>query len=236
MGSIQVALSANAGVCVQIGKRRIWVDALHQQKQDGFSAVSPQLYDAVMKSEAFAAPEFICVTHCHPDHYSREMAEAASRCWSDAALCIPQPEFDEQILVAEERFAVDSDGLVLEFIRLPHEGAQYADVKHYGILIRAEGKTVLIAGDCETASPVLEKALAGSSIDLAILNFPWVTLTKGRAFLTRVLKPKKVLLCHLPFEEDDINGFRGSAQRTAQLLDMDIRLLTEPLQTEIVNI
>lgn len=236
MPEIHIAFSANAGVSLSVGRHRIWVDVLHRQKQDGFSTVSEALFSTLLESREFAKPDYICATHCHGDHYSKTMIKQAKIRWPDAKLCLPQQEFDSQIPVCGETFAVEDEDLTLEFIRLPHEGAQYADVKLYGILIRAGEKNILIAGDCETASPVLADAIADRKIDLAILNFPWITLAKGRSFLTQVMKPAKVLVCHLPFEQDDVGNFRASAQRNAQLPDMDIRLLLEPLQTEYVYI
>lgn len=225
MAEARVTLSANAGVSIQIGKHRIWVDALHQDKQTGFSAVTPQLLQSILGSEAFQKPEYICVTHCHPDHYSEEMVGEALALWPEAQLCLPKPT------------KLQTDDLTVEFLRLPHEGAQYAAVEHYGILLCVGGKHILIPGDCETASPALAEAVGERSIDLAILNFPWVTLSKGRNFLTQILKPKHILLCHLPFAQDDVNGFRRSAQRNAQLLpQMDVRVLCDPLQSETVNI
>jgi L-ascorbate metabolism protein UlaG (beta-lactamase superfamily) len=225
MTEIRVTLSANAGVSIQIGHHLIWVDTLHEDKQAGFSAVSTELFQKILSSDAFAAPEYICVTHDHPDHYSHRLVSRAWELWPATKLCIAKP------------IRINDGDLALEFIRLPHEGKQYAAVEHYGILISAYGKNILIAGDCETASPALKEAVGERTVDLAILNFPWVTLSKGRTFLTQTLKPKHILLCHLPFAQDDVNGFRKSAQRNAQLLSqMDVRLLSEPLQTEIVNI
>ena len=87
------------------------------------------------------------------------------------------------------------------------------------------------------SAAILADAIKGIQIDLAILNFPWITLAKGRNFLTQVMKPKKVLVCHLPYVQDDENGFRQSAQRNAKLLDFaDVYLLQEELQTEVINI
>lgn len=237
MAEICVTLTANAGVCIEIGKHCIWVDALHQEMQPGFSAVSQKVYQQLLNDPTFAEPAYICATHCHPDHYSGAMVGEAKRLWKNTQLCLPEQEFADQILISGETFVVKKDNLTLEFIRLPHEGAQYAGVKHYGILLSIDGKNILIAGDCETASPILAKAVGDRQIDLAILNFPWVTLSKGRAFVTEALKPKHILLCHLPFAEDDVGGFRASARRNARLLEnVDVRLLSEPLQREIINI
>ena len=69
MAEIKVTLSANAGVSIQFDNCRIWVDALHEDKQPGFSAVSQALLSQLLESEAFSAPDYICVTHDHPDHW-----------------------------------------------------------------------------------------------------------------------------------------------------------------------
>lgn len=227
MLEVQVTLSANAGISIKTDRHCLWVDALHKDQQPGFSALSQELFQKVMNSDAFKAPDYICVTHDHPDHYSEEMVQSALAMWPHARLCLPQ----------REGLQVQDEDLKLQFVRLPHEGAQYADVLHCGILISIGEKHILIAGDCETASPALAQAVGDREIDLAILNFPWVTLSKGRAFLTQHLKPRHILLCHLPFAQDDVNGFLRSAQRSAQLLpQMDVRLLCDALQTETVNI
>ncbi|WP_300764260.1 hypothetical protein [uncultured Oscillibacter sp.] len=44
---------------------------------------------------------------------------------------------------------------------------------------------------------------------------------------------RHLLLCHLPFAEDDTNGYLDAAFRAARIIDLpDIRLLTRPLQRE----
>lgn len=236
MQKICVTFSANAGVVIHVGGRRIWVDALHEEKQSGFSALDTDLQQRMLQCEAFFHPDYICATHCHPDHYSPFLTKTAKRIWPKAKLLLPEPEFAEQILVSGENFRLEDGAITLEFFALPHEGAHYADVKHYGILIQGGGKSILLAGDCATASPALERALRGRKVDLAILNFPWITLGKGRDFLKKVIQPEHLLVCHLPFAEDDVSGYRQSAQKNVALLkdDMDVRLLWEPLQTEII--
>jgi L-ascorbate metabolism protein UlaG (beta-lactamase superfamily) len=234
MAEVQVTLSANAGVAIQIGSHRIWVDALHEQKQDGFSAVSEPLFRQILACDKFAWPQYICVTHCHPDHYSKELTAKAKQLWPKAKLFLPECEFEDQVLVEGNSYTFTDGNLKMEFIRLPHEGAQYANVKHYGLLIQKADICILLAGDCATASPALAQALQGRTVDLAILDFPWVTLGKGRDFVQKFLQPKHLLVCHLPFEEDDICGYRQAAKKSVDALSqqMDIRLLWNPLQTE----
>lgn len=231
---IAVTLSANAGVAICAQGCRVWVDAVHDRKIPGFSTVTPQLKRAMLGSEAFQNPEHILFTHCHPDHYSHDLTLAAAAIWPKAKLYLPEQVFPEQTLMSGQTCWVSHE-LSLSFIRLPHAGEQFANVIHYGVILRIGDKNVFLSGDCDVANPALAQALAGEKIHLAILNFPWITLKKGREFIKKYLPEAKLLLCHLPFEQDDINGYRFAAQKTVEQCP-EVRLLMEPLQTETVII
>lgn len=234
MGNITVTLSANAGVCVDIGGKRIWVDALHSKKVPGFSTVSPELLERLLKEPSFENPDAICYTHCHPDHFSREQTRMALGKWPAAKVFLPQQQFDGQELVEGENPEFILGDVKLRFLRLPHEGAQYANVSHYGLLILSSHGNVLLTGDCAVAAPQLQQAVAGITVDVAILDFPWLTLNKGRTALES-LQAKQILLNHLPFPEDDANGFLGSAEKAVNRWEKgNVKLLCKPLQTEIL--
>lgn len=75
--SIRVTLSANAGVAIEIGGIRIWVDALHDVQVLGFSTLRAQRLRQLWTAEAFQSPDVIVYTHCHPDHYSQQLTTEA---------------------------------------------------------------------------------------------------------------------------------------------------------------
>lgn len=227
---VTVTLSANAGVAIYIGGYRIWVDALHTQKQPGFSAVSASLQMQMMQCEAFEKPDLILYTHCHPDHFSEPLTRAAKTLWPDATIMLPEQHFENQVLISGEEFVHRSGDLTIRFIKLPHDGEQYRDCVHYGLLITVGGKTILLPGDCRTAAVELAESIAGCKIDLALLNFPWLTLKRGQAFVKEVMDPSNILLYHLPFAQDDSCDYRAVAQKTAQNWG-NSQLLWEPLQT-----
>ena len=221
---IGVTLSANAGVALDINGRRIWVDALHDRKVPGFSTLTPSLQRELMACPAFSHPEYICYTHDHPDHYSRELTEVACQLWPNARVLTEG--------------CMEDRGLELRFLRLPHEGEQYADVSHHGLLIRFPGCNILIPGDCEVASPDLTKEIGNIPIHLVLLNFPWITLGKGRAYTLEHFRDAQVIVYHLPFAGDDVDGYRLAAERAVAAMGkmQSLRLLWDPLQTEIINI
>ena len=231
MGNITVTLSANAGIAIRIAGKRIWVDALHSRKAAGFSTVSPALLEKVLEDPAFQTPDAICYTHCHWDHFSREQTKLALARWPEAQVFLPERHFPGQFLPEGQQPEFSLGDVTLRFLRLPHEGIQYADTVHYGLLILSSEGNVLVSGDCRVAAPELLQALDGVELEAAILDFPWLTLNRGRAFVER-LQAKQILLYHLPFPEDDVNGYRQSAAKAAERWPRgNASLLWEPLQT-----
>ena len=222
---ISVTLSANAGTAIDMGGRRIWVDALHEEKQPSFSAVELSLQRKMLTAEAFQNPQYICYTHCHGDHYSQRLTDAAMKLWPKAKVLSPEGKYRT---FEGDAFTVEDEGLQIRYVKLPHEGEQYRDVVHFGIFLTYKGKTILIPGDCETASPILAQALEGQKVDLALLDFPWMALRKGKEFVEKHLPQAQLALYHIPFEGDDTAGYREGARRAVR--GTEISLLMEPLQ------
>ena len=213
---MKLTLSANAGLAIEIGGKRIWVDALHTRKQPGFSCLDAQLQKKMLSHPAFQKPDVICYTHCHPDHYSRSLTEAACRIWPKAVLLMP----------VEDTQPFSLDDLQLSFFRLPHEGAQYADTLHYGIRIACGDENIVLTGDCAVGC----EAMNGMAPRCIVVDFPWITLPKGRRVLLDGIRPDKIVACHIPFAEDDINHYRTAAANAARQME-NVYLLQEPLQT-----
>lgn len=237
MSFCQVTLSANAGVALSFGGLRIWVDALHGEKVPGFSTVTPELWAAMRTHPAFAAPDLLFFTHCHPDHFSQPMTREALALWPQAKIVLPESRFPGQALLTGRRERVRLPDLTLDFIRLTHEGPRYADKPHYGCILESRGFRVLITGDCKLCAPELAEFLREDGpVDLAILDFPWLTLPRGRRFVQEHIRPKTLLVCHLPFSGDDIYGYRAAALKSVPLLEgTDVRLLSKPFQQEILE-
>lgn len=237
MPQIKVTLSANAGVCIEAGGKKIWVDALYANADPAYSTMSPELCRQVLGSQAFAAPDYICYTHCHGDHYSRELTQKAMKMWPEAKVFLPQQELYGQILLSGQEYTFSEGQLRLRFVKLPHAGQQYTDVPLYGLIISLPHGNILLPGDCEVAHPALKAAVGDERINLAIVDFPWITLRRGMEYLLESIRPGHILAYHLPFAQDDVNGYRQSAQRAAsRFVERDVRLLWDPLQTEMVEI
>ncbi len=213
---MNITLTANAGVILEIGGARIWVDALHDRKTPPFSTETAEIWE---KLQELSAPDYILYTHYHPDHYSEKLTQSAQKRWPLAKIIAPEGKFAAPLSV------MDGD-LAIQYLPLPHEGAQYKNVVHYGILLSVSGEKVLIPGDCALAA----EELAGLEADVLILDFPWVTTSKGRAFLEKHFQNVEIVLVHLPFAEDDRFGYRIAAARAAEK-DKKVHILQNLLET-----
>lgn len=232
--SVQVTLSANAGVSLTLSGKKIWVDALHDTPTGGFSTLTPEMVRRMETCEAFQDPDMIVFTHCHGDHYSHALTTQSHMRWPRARLVLPELHFsDQELLEGAEVYKALGD-VHLRFFRLTHEHPETLDVPHYGLIISDGKTTVLIAGDCAIANPELATAVGNERVDLAVLNFPWLTLPRGREYIAKRLQPAHLLIYHLPFPADDAALYRAAAERAASLLPAcpDIRILGDFLQTE----
>ena len=84
------------------------------------------------------------------------------------------------------------------------------------------------------ASGIQENETRNERIGISIMNFPWVTLRKGRAAIESLIKPKHLIVAHLPFEEDDIYGYFPATEKAIKNMDKaaDIRVFHRFLQKE----
>ena len=225
---------ANAGFCLSFGKTNLLVDALHRGNIDGYQQVDEELWER-MKSE-LPEPEMLLFSHCHPDHFSRELLEDARSTWKNSFVALPEKFGYEQFVLDGERGRIGLESGSLEYFRLPHEGEEYKGVSHYGFLVRGDGLRVFAAGDCAINAEELWHISELRNVDVAVLNFPWVSLQAGRQFIDEVLRPKKLLINHLPVKEADKFAYRDAAKKALRKYysRANARLLTDKFQRIIL--
>ncbi|SHH72933.1 Metallo-beta-lactamase superfamily protein [Sporobacter termitidis DSM 10068] len=228
----KITLTANAGVIVSAGGKELVIDALHCDKVPVFSAVPPEVLDAVWDRYRDKPPDLVLATHAHYDHVSPALWRKARRRWPSSVFIAPVGYLGGTVVLAGQRQTVSLPGITVDAMRLPHDGAKYKLLYHYGYFIDIGGFTVLVPGDCAAAaSDMLLELTAGRRTDLALLNFPWITRAGPRAFVRDVLTPVHTAAFHLPFAQDDSRGWRPAAFKAAAgLSPLDVRVLSEPLQ------
>jgi len=236
MKKCKVTLTANAGVLIKSGGISILIDALHQDKVPSFSTLSNKILAAIRNSSEFL-PDIMIVTHQHPDHYSKELVSEFLQRHPETIFVAPFCDFAGQICLEEDMQELSLHGLILHFKKVPHDGGEhYSDSINYACFMEFPEFSVLIPGDAEINAENLTDLIGTKQVDLALLNFPWITLPHGRNDILNKIKPKNIMIYHLPFTLDDY-GFRKAAERAAQKFSNTIcvKLLKDPLQSEYLD-
>lgn len=237
MSRCKITLTANAGVMIECAGTKVFCDAFHRKRTTRFSSVSPEMQLHMKYSPEFQNADIIFYTHKHPDHYSHFLTEQAKKQTPNALIISPVNEFENQILLNNTDHNVTLCNASFFFKKLQHNGKDYINLPNYGCLMKFAGFKVLVIGDCVVGNPQLAEWIKDKQVDLALLNFPWLMLRRGREFIENYINPKHLMLFHLPFAFDDKNGYREATSKSAPLLTSpkDVRLLQDPFQVEIVD-
>ena len=241
-----VLFTANAGFFISVGDISLAVDAFPRMSDRGFSALSEDHFQQLCQRSDLADIRYVIATHDHGDHYSKRWNEQFLQCHPQARfigavteergpqnsnLHVSSLPVDPPILLRSDRPTYYLPGITFEFLRLPHEGAEFADVANYGCLVTFTGPTpcrILFVGDARPADPAIAQWIGGRHIDLALLNFPWIALPKGRKFIEEYLPNTKIGVIHLPYEADDRNHYVAAARKAiAQITTHAVTLFTE---------
>ena len=228
---ITITLTANEGVLIRQGNHRLLVDGIHRGG-GGFSPVPSDLLEEMCQGvPPFDNIDLVLYTHCHPDHFHpgdtarylennqvkglflpdeplahrSDLMEAAAR--SGCALrWLSSP-------MGKVRLFSPLPGVHIGACRLPHAGGKdFEGVANYCLLISLEGFNIFIPADADYLPEEFSRILAGTRVDLAMVNPLYVNKPEGRASIAAVA-PRSLVVYHMPFEGMDQLGFRRAIQR-----------------------
>lgn len=248
---IKIKGSVNGGICITLPSDfKIWVDFYPDMKTVLWEYVHDPEWEEIKKDPAVFPPDLVLATHTHPDHFSFPRTNELSELCPGARIVVPKG--DVWSSVHKSPFSTDSlscekiTGDIVEkdfgdvhvkFIRTVHSGREYIDVPHYSLYITYEKKHIFISGDACVTDDDLCSRLEEMRTDLAVLNFPWACVSRGREIIEYSICPSHVLLVHLPSEEKDDFHYRKSAENSAELLNVpDVRLFLRHSQEEEFNL
>lgn len=232
-----VLFTANAGFLLTVNGITLAVDAFPQSADRGFSALSSAHLEQLCHHPDLADIHYVIATHDHNDHYSKDWNEQFLSHHPQARFLgavseEQEPETRDPILLRSDHPTYYLPGITFEFLRLPHEGAAFADVSNFGCLVTFPAASapcrILFLGDATPADTAIAQWIGDRPIDLAMLNFPWIALPKGRAFIEKYLPTARIGVIHLPYEDEDRNHYVAAARKAVtQWNRPDVTLLTE---------
>ena len=223
-----ITCTVNAGLSIACGSLKLLVDPFPTERVGVFSSLAGDMLAQALDAPAFQAPDLVFITHTHRDHYNAAVMQRFLTRWPAARIIMPDNPFPQGLLL-NAPCTLRWNGARLRFFPLTHQGAEYAGTAHFGLLLTVDGMTLLLVGD----GVVADESLAGEMVDIAVLPFPWVSLRRGVTFVDQVIRPKHILVNHLPLPASDVFHYAESAARhSAQIsCTSDVQLMNAFLKS-----
>ena len=243
---VTIEFAENMAMCIKFPGKKIWIDINPHIDTPSFSYVKNDQWNIIKTDPKWAPPTEVFFTHLHADHYSDYRTEEISELFPEVPIISPfgfcfgggkkyQQETEEIPGIrihGYDDYVYESEGLKATFIRTVHSSKYFIDAPHRSILLEYGGKSVFISGDAHVTEPMLVDRLENMHVDLAIVNFPWITMEKTRSVLENYMAPSHVLLVHIPGPDHDFDGYRAlTAGCTAYLKTPDVKSALTPMST-----
>lgn len=221
---ISVQYIANAGAAVMYKGKGIMIDGLHKVKVAPYETVDDITLNKLMNiKEPFGFIDIILVTHNHKDHFDArttirfmEVNKEVSL-YGPEAVCIELlkrtnvPQIIHRIHCIGSESVTVEEGIVITGVVIAHEGRQYSGVQNLGYIVDFYDKRLVHLGDSKVnRHEYVEIKEMFSEIDIAMLNFPFVTLDQGRRIVCDCIRPSKLYIFHLPTIKEDSFGWIGT--------------------------
>lgn len=243
MFDYRFAFTSNAGLSITFPTALIWVDAIHDIKAPTYSTVTPEIYSRMQQDADYVGPDHsgpdaMAFSHCHIDHFTSGIVRDAMKRWPDSRVILPEKYFPNETYVSGNDMNIDVNGVDLHFIRTHHCTKRHHNKTHYSLLLNDGRINIFMPMDSSMSDSAMHYYSVNTDIDIAVVDYVWVLLQKGRDIIEHDIRPKHLLLYHLPFAEDDRHDYITQTHENAKLMTgiPDIRILDTHFQKEIISL
>lgn len=230
MQSDHLIYIANAGVLININSKKVVIDGLNNANYQLYKGTPIEISEKIIGGiPPFDNIDVMLITHNHSDHFDMESVAKFLQKNSDTVVVSNHDVIstirshisgiEETRLIGilpkyqcEERIQVK--GIDIVAFSLVHDGKENAEVNNLAFLIDSS-KKVLHLGDGAAIKENYEGLnLQKYKIDLLIANFPYVSVPSARKIIMDYIKPRKIAVVHLPYEERDRFGWIKAAKKS----------------------
>ena len=220
-GRLEVTYIANSGFMFTAGNTRVLVDALYLDG-DIWETPTKKLQKAMTRGAApFKNINYFLVSHYHEDHFNATLMSRylvnnpkttlITNMQTDSVMkriLKQDPELkrpDQMKIIDLPMFAsesFESDQFKVKFLAQRHMGKDDYKVQSLGFLIEMGGKKIIHIGDAGWE----EENFAGfklqdEDIDIAFIHYWFLLDCEGRRIIENYIKPEKIVITHIPYEE-----------------------------------
>ncbi|MFH1118643.1 MAG: MBL fold metallo-hydrolase [Bacteroidota bacterium] len=220
-GRLEVIYIANSGFLLSSGNTRVLIDALYLDG-DIWESPSKKIQKAIVSGNApFKSISHMLVSHYHADHFDATLtsrflvnnpgAILLTNAQTDSVLQKvyrqdPQLKRPKQTRIIQspmfETETYEAGDLKVKCLMQRHMGKDDYKVVNMGFLVEMGGKKILHIGDAGwTDENFAGFKLNDENIDIAFIHYWFLLDCEGRRILDTQIKPKKIVVTHIPYEE-----------------------------------
>ena len=226
---MKITSVANAGLMIEGAGKKILLDAVYGRAPKGFSPIPQQRLEKLVAGlPPFDGITHVLVSHYHWDHYATDTAKAllahqSPVFWMPDAYGMPQklPQSARVELLPTRKdalFTLDlGDGDRVDAFIIAHSGREFREVDVACFSVHLDGKSILALSDANFDPAYISRMAGDSEYDAVFSNPLFLDIPGGRETLFRGLKAKEIVICHLPYPEDDVFGMVKMAKKDAEL-------------------
>ena len=212
----------DSAVLIDMGGRKALVDGFPAD-DTSFDRLSPELEEAIMGGQGdFEGLRNLFFTHCHRDHYSRKKLAAYLERNPETFLVVPENEeiafrrFEEagaEFFVptgakGELKQGPVSSEMEFEFMKTEH--LTYDCPEHFAYNFLRGDTNVIVTGDMDLVKLKMLEGFSRREHSFIFLGI-FVLWHKRWCDIIDKMGFEKVLLYHMPSEENDAYGYREKA-------------------------
>ena len=226
---MKITSVANAGLLIEGAGKKILLDAVYGRAPKGFSPIPKEKLEKLTAGQPpFDGITHVLVSHYHWDHYATDTMKLFLEhndpvLWMIDTYGMPQklPQTARVELLPPEKdtvFTLDlGDGDRAEAFVIAHSGREFREVDVACFSVHLGGKSILALSDANFDPVYISSMTDGVEYDAVFSNPLFLDIPGGREALFRGINTKEIVICHLPYPEDDVFSMVKMAKKDAEL-------------------
>lgn len=198
----------NAGIRIEYAGCSLLVDGICQGFR-GFDGLSQPLFEEMLHGIGpYASLSGVLFTHCHPDHFDLPRVELLQNAHPGSTFFIPNEKTFSNGCIQCGPFSVS-------YYETPHMPQDFAQVRHFVLLITAGTETVYIAADAVLDAAMHHVILGDCRPTYIFVNPVYLAVAETRQLL-EALHPQRLFVYHIPSDLSNRNSMRRKAERSVE--------------------
>lgn len=245
---INIKFLSNAGIVLEFNQLRIIIDGLYSDTGHSFSKMPLNAINNLYRSKLKNQQSIILFTHNHCDHFSLIKTVEYMSVDRSAKIYIPSSNLSTEELIVLKKYScefinpkkeeivniLNKEKTYIKAIKTPHDGDKFKNIVNISYILEIQGIKILVTGDGDYKSSDYN-ILRNEKISYAIINPLFFHNLEGRKLL-RNLSIKKIILNHIPFQEDDIYSIRKLVEKDILKYKSEFEILPLIFKNQVIHL